>query len=473
MISREKKALTVTELTQAIKRHLKTEFTHLTVRGEVSNLRKQASGHCYFSLKDEGAQISAVLFKGSAQFVSHMPKVGDQVLIEGELNVYAPSGTYQIIVHRISDVGLGALFLKFHELKLALKKRGWFDPSHKRPLPPFPKTIGVVTSPTGAVIQDILSVLKRRFPRFHLILSPVKVQGEGAAKAIKKAIVAFNELQCADLLIIARGGGSFEDLAAFNDESVAEAIFLSKTPIISAVGHETDVTIADYVADVRAPTPSAAAELAVKELYLQIKFLNETSTKFTSFLKQSIKQSRLKLIGIQKHPLFANPLDLLTDYYQKIDGMITLWEGSMNQCLKGHHLRLAALEKQLKNLSIANRLKGLREKLIAYQKSLRRGIYFQLEQKTKQLNGKNFRLNLKDQMDKYLNDRKRALVQTVSHLKSINPKNLLKKGYSIPFAEKGASVIMSVREVKVGQQVFFHLHDGNLEVEIDRIDPLL
>ncbi|MCB1083226.1 MAG: exodeoxyribonuclease VII large subunit, partial [Simkania sp.] len=223
-------ALSVTELTQAIKHQLESNFTALSVKGEVTNLRLQASGHYYFSLKDENAQISAVLFQGNARFAKHLPKMGDQVLIKGEINVYAPRGTYQIIVREIEHAGLGELLLKFHALKAKLEKMGWFDPAKKKPLPTYPKTIGVVTSPTGAVIQDILNVLKRRFPNFHLILNPVKVQGAGAAEEIAQAIDDFNRFGLADILIIGRGGGSLEDLWAFNEECVAAAIFRSKIP---------------------------------------------------------------------------------------------------------------------------------------------------------------------------------------------------------------------------------------------------
>ena len=471
MISTVSQALSVTELTKAIKHQLESNFTSLTVKGEVTNLRKQASGHYYFSLKDENAQISAVLFKGNARYAAHLPKMGDQVVVKGELNVYAPRGSYQLIVREIKHAGLGKLLLKFQELKEKLEKMGWFDPDRKKTLPTYPKVIGVVTSPTGAVIQDILNVLKRRFPNFHLILNPVKVQGAGAAEEIAQAIDDFNRLGLADLLIIGRGGGSLEDLWAFNEECVATAIFRSEIPIVSAVGHETDVTIADCVADVRAPTPSAAAELSVKELHLQLSFLRNAQSRCASLLSQSIKQCRLKLAGIQRHPLFTTPYTLLADHYQRIDGIYE----DLNQCMDGRlkegTLRVFALKKQLQGLSPNAKLKMLKEKIYAYKWALERQVFFQIQRKKEHLKLKELGLYLETQLLKKLKDQREKLNHLSSHLKSINPKNLLKKGYCIPFAEKDHSVIMSTQAIQVGEKIHLHLHDGTLKSTIDEVNP--
>jgi len=463
--------LSVTELTQAIKAQLESNFTSLTVKGEVTNLRKQASGHYYFSLKDEHAQISAVLFKGNARFAAHLPKMGDQVVIKGELNVYAPRGSYQIIVREISHAGLGELLLKFHQLKEKLEKMGWFDPACKKQLPTYPKTIGVITSPSGAVIQDILNVLKRRFPNFHLILNPVKVQGEGAAEDIAQAIDDFNKLGLADILIIGRGGGSLEDLWAFNEECVAAAIFRSKIPIVSAVGHETDVTIADCVADVRAPTPSAAAELSVQELHLQINFLREAQNRCASFLKQSIRHCKLKLEAVQKQPLFMTPYTLLADHYQKVDVAHDTLNQSIDTSLKEKSLQIYALKKQLQGLSPNAKLSLLKEKMYAYQRALKRQVTHQIQRKKEQLRPKELNSYLETQLLKKLKDKKEKLSHISSHLKSINPKNLLKKGYCIPFAEKDHSVIMSTEAVQAGEKIYLHLHDGTLKLTIDEVNP--
>jgi exodeoxyribonuclease VII large subunit len=283
------KVFTVSELSFAIKAHLENKFKLIYVKGEISNFKKHSSGHIYFSLKDKDSQISAALFRGRAANIKKMPTDGDQVIVFGEISVYPPRGSYQIIVRQIDFLGIGELLLKLHALKEELKEKGYFDEKEKKPLPKFPKKIGVVTSETGAVIQDILNVLNRRFYNFHLILSSVKVQGEKAALEIAKAIDEFNKYNLVDVLIIGRGGGSLEDLFAFNEKIVAESIFNSKIPIISAVGHETDTSISDLVADVRAPTPSAAAEIVISEKKAFLKNLKNMQNQITLSIKNLIK----------------------------------------------------------------------------------------------------------------------------------------------------------------------------------------
>jgi len=313
------KIFTVSELTQAIKGVLEPPFRAISVQGEISNFKLQSSGHLYFSLKDAGSQISAVLFKGNAAQLSRMPKEGDQVVARGEISIYAPRGQYQMVIRELQFLGVGELLLKLHQLKETLQARGWFEAGRKKALPKLPRRIGVVTSPTGAVIQDILHVLTRRFAGFHVILNPVKVQGEGAAQEIAQAINDFNRYNLADVLIVGRGGGSIEDLWAFNEEIVAKAIFESKIPIISAVGHETDFTIADWVADVRAPTPSAAAEIAIAEKANLIQFLQNGKELCYSRITQQVGQYRQRVSALQKHPLLSSPYGILAPAIQRLD----------------------------------------------------------------------------------------------------------------------------------------------------------
>lgn len=313
------KVFSVSELTYAIKAVLEPPFRALNVRGEISNFKQQSSGHLYFSLKDADSQISAVLFKGNAAQLPKMPKEGDQVIAKGEISLYAPRGQYQIIIRELQFLGVGELLLKLHQLKEQLQLRGWFDPARKKALPKLPKRIGVVTSPTGAVIQDIIHVLTRRFAGFHVILNPVKVQGEGAAQEIAQAIADFNRYQLADVLIVGRGGGSIEDLWAFNEEIVAKAIFESRIPVISAVGHETDFTIADWVADVRAPTSSAAAEIAIAEKSHLLQFLQSAQQLCRQRIAQQIRQYKQHLSALQKHPLLSSPYGVLSPAIQRLD----------------------------------------------------------------------------------------------------------------------------------------------------------
>jgi exodeoxyribonuclease VII large subunit len=261
---------TVSDLTQAIKDALEGEFTDVWVEGEISNLKTAASGHCYFTLKDRDAQLRAVLFRNSARLLRLRPIDGLRITARGRLTVYEQRGEYQIIVDHMEPAGFGALQLAFEQLKQRLAKEGLFETARKRPIPALPQRIGLITSPSGAVIADMISVLQRRFENIHLLLYPVRVQGEGSAEQIVQALQYFSlpaHRQVrgeVDVIILARGGGSLEDLWAFNEEIVARAIVASRIPVISAVGHETDFTIADFVADRRAPTPSAAAELVIE-----------------------------------------------------------------------------------------------------------------------------------------------------------------------------------------------------------------
>ena len=260
----ERKVWSVAELTARINAALSTQFTNLWVEGEVSNFRPAQSGHLYFTLKDAKAEVKCVCFRSQAMRLKFRPEDGLKIIVRGSISVYEPRGEYQIYVEHIEPAGLGALQLAFEQLKKRLEAEGLFDEARKKPLPMLPRRIGVVTSPTGAAVRDIVRILRRRFPDLHLILYPVRVQGEGAAAEIVAALEYFNRKQLVDVILVARGGGSIEDLWAFNEEPVARAIAASAIPVVSGVGHETDFTIADFVADVRASTPSAAAEIVVQ-----------------------------------------------------------------------------------------------------------------------------------------------------------------------------------------------------------------
>ncbi|MGR3974042.1 MAG: exodeoxyribonuclease VII large subunit [Candidatus Rhabdochlamydia sp.] len=415
--------LTVSELTFSIKKQLETQFREVRVQGEITNFKEQASGHLYFTLKDAEAQISSVLFRGNAQSLSRLPKNGDQVIIQGEVSVYAPRGNYQLIIRQLQFAGVGELLLKLHALKAKLEKLGWFDLSKKKPLPSTPKTIGVITSPTGAVIQDILNILTRRHAKFHLVLNPVKVQGEGAAQEIAKAIDDFNRYQLADVLIVGRGGGSLEDLFAFNEEIVAEAIFRSQIPIISAVGHETDFSISDFVADMRAPTPSAAAEIVMKASEERLANLQAFQKRIDQLIFHALKISSQKIELIKKHPLFASPYALLESAAQRLDDYSREIDTAMMHLLHKKMLGVTSLHKQYLAINPQLRITYLKERLS----------------------------------------------QISSHLKSIDPKNLLKKGYSMLFRENSHSVIVSSQELHLNDSIRIILHDGQVKAKIYEI----
>lgn len=461
--------LTVSELTSAIKKQLESRFSLVTVRGEISNLKEQSSGHFYFTLKDLEAQISAALFKGTARLLSRLPKGGEQVIVKGELSVYAPRGNYQLIVKELEYQGTGQLLLQLHELKNKLQALGWFDPSRKKKLPKYPKTIGVVTSPTGAVIQDILNVLTRRFSGIHLILNPVKVQGEGAANEIAQAIQQFNHYQLADLLIVGRGGGSLEDLWAFNEESVAKAIVQSAIPIISAVGHETDYAISDFVADIRAPTPSAAAEIAICEKLQQQLFLKQTHEQLSYAVRTRVSQQSQLLNRLKKSPVLLSPYLLLGPYIQKIDQIRSDLDTTLQQKLEQLKLQLLALKKQTAAAKPSNQLTFFKEKLKTLSKAIHTTLCQQIASRHSRLALEQSLLQIDTRLHQMMQEKKQRLQRLIAHLKAIDPKNLLTKGYCILFEEKKDSVILSTEELEAEKKVRILLNGGTALATINEI----
>ena len=339
--------LTVTELTATIKKILESGFSTLHIQGEISNFKHQSSGHYYFSLKDENASIACVMFRQDALKFAETLKDGESISIKGSLTVYPQSGKYQIIVKEVQRTGLGELLLKLEQLKVKLHRLGWFKQTRKKSLPKMPKRIGIVTSPTGAVIQDILKVLKRRFSGLHIYLNPVRVQGEGAAAEIAKAIQEFNRHDLVDVMIVGRGGGSVEGLFAFNEEIVATAIYESKIPIICAVGHETDHCIAEYVADVRAPTPSAAAEMVIAEKVSYEKAIRQMEERLSLMLRMKVKRNAEKLQGLLKSPKLKNPFLFINTEWQKIDDLSEELQKSFIRFHKQKNFELQTMKRLL------------------------------------------------------------------------------------------------------------------------------
>lgn len=483
--------LTVSQLTQAIKLSLETTFPNLSLQGEISNFKLQSSGHLYFSLKDAGAQISAVMFKGDALQLKTRPKDGDQVIVKGELNIYPAKGNYQLLVRELSYVGLGELLQKLEQLKIKLHQKGWFKAAHKKPLPRFPKRIGVVTSPTGAVIQDIINILSRRFSEFHLILNPVKVQGEGAAQEIAQAIQQFNQHHLADVLIVGRGGGSLEDLWAFNEEIVAEAIYHSRIPIISAVGHETDHCIADYVADVRAPTPSAAAEIVIAEKNQFLQQLALMKRRMQQTLVHHIQKDRYRLQGIIKQPRFLHPFSIIEERMQRLDDIKLEIDHALRLVLqlKKHQLELTM--RQATALKPSSQISYYRQKLTYWTRSLGQAMQTQLAQQQQELkqkeqqlqrlwqtkqqqrrllfDAKKLYLRFDQLINHQLNTQRQRLTNLITTLQAIDPKALLTKGYSILFAEKKNLVINSIQGLEKEQKARVLLSDGEIIITVNEI----
>lgn len=318
----DKKILTVSELSRIIKGCLEEVLPDIWLQGEVSNCTYHSSGHIYFSLKDEDAQIRCVLFRGNSYNIKFKIEDGMQLVAHGRISTYIKRGEYQIIIDMLEPAGKGALQLAFEQLKKKLEKEGLFNPEHKKPIPVVPQKIGVVTSPTGAAIHDILTIINRRYANVGILIYPVRVQGEGAAEEIVNAIAYLNEhFPDLDVLLVGRGGGSLEDLWAFNEESTARAIFNSGIPVISCVGHEIDFTIADFVADLRAPTPSAAAELVVQNKAELKNRIQQYIKRIITNIQYTIQSAENKLKLLTQSRLFRNPKEIVEERIQIIDDM--------------------------------------------------------------------------------------------------------------------------------------------------------
>ncbi len=317
----EEQILTVSQITDLIKGQLEESFPGVWVTGEISNYLHHSSGHRYFTLKDSGAQIKCVIWKFVGQHLAVEPENGMKVKLFGDVTVYPKGGAYQIRVSRVMPLGVGDLEAQFQILKEKLYEEGLFDEEYKKPIPQFPLSIGIVTSPTGAAIRDMINILMRRAPWVKIILVPVHVQGDGAAEEIAHAIDMFNRYGRVDLIIAGRGGGSLEDLWAFNEEVTARAIYASEIPVISAVGHQVDFTIADFTADLRAPTPSAAAELAVPDILDLRAYLAKTRAKLSRGALTYIELAREKLTGLQRSPVFRRPLEFIYMRQQELDDL--------------------------------------------------------------------------------------------------------------------------------------------------------
>lgn len=347
----EPQVYSISELTRLVKDVIERSFGPIVVRGEMSNYVLHSSGHRYFSLKDESSTLRCVMFRSAGARIRFQPEDGMLLEAKGALTVYERGGQYQLRVEGMAPAGVGSLQQALEALKKKLAAEGLFDEGHKRPIPAYPKTIGVVTSPTGAAVRDIIRVLKRRCPSAEVILCPVKVQGEGAAEEIASALELLDRRGVADVLIVGRGGGSLEDLWAFNEERVARAIFAANTPVISAVGHEIDFTIADLVADLRAPTPSAAAELAVRDTAELLARLEKEKARLGSAVRKVLGDGRRDVERIKSSYGLRRPLDLIREGGQRVDelrhSLLMRWKDSLGrerELVAGFQGRLRSLD---------------------------------------------------------------------------------------------------------------------------------
>ncbi len=418
MKQEERKIYRVAELTRLVKNALESTFGDIWIEGEVSNLRCPSSGHYYFTIKDDKAQISAVMFRGSQRSLQFRLEDGLMVQAFGQISVYERRGNYQIIVRQLEEAGKGSLQAAFEKLKKKLANEGLFDEARKKPLPMLAQHIGVVTSPTGAAIRDILKVMSRRFPNVHVILAPARVQGEAAAAEIAAAIRMLDQRGGIDVMIVGRGGGSIEDLWCFNEEVVARAIAASSVPVISAVGHEIDFTISDFVADMRAPTPSAAAEQVVGRKEFLEQRLEDIAGRQTRAMRESVAGARNRLLAVSRSYVFTQPGDIARRYRQNLSEL----------ALRIRHASSARLRESVQRVDDMN-------------------------------------LRILHSMERVTREGKQDVKRLEVQLRALNPRYILARGFSITM-DGEERVLRSTASIGKGQRVRTILAEGEFESEV-------
>jgi len=421
-----KKIYSVTEITRLIKAELEASFPAVWIEGEISGLTRAHSGHLYLTIKDANCQLGAVMWRSQAQKVPFKLENGQHVVCKGRINVYEPRGQYQLQIELLEPKGKGALQLAFEQLKEKLHKEGLFDPAAKQALPLRPEKIGIVTSPRGAAIIDFIRTLERRFARLHVLIYPAKVQGEGAAQEIVAGIEYFNTRNDVDVLIIGRGGGSMEDLWAFNEEIVARAVFISKIPVISAVGHEIDFTISDFAADFRASTPTAAAELVIEKEQSFKDKIESWETRLNHAIKYQGQDLKNRVLGLIHHQAFQSFRFRLLNQVQKVDEL----ELRVVSAVKSRQQRLYEVKADARILE-EKMVSVLKAKLQTWQ----------------------------------------ALWEKLgAELHNLSPLNILKKGYTLCFKKQNAALVRSINEVATGDEMTIAFMEGNFSCRVDEID---
>jgi len=436
----------VSELVGELRAGLEREFSDLWIEGEICDLRPAASGHIYFTLKDDSGQLSAVLFRRQASLLRFRPENGLYVLLRGRISLYEQRGQVQIVAEHLEPMGAGSLQLAFEQVKRRLQQEGLFDAERKKPLPAFPRSVGIVTSPSGAVIRDFITVTSRRHAALEILLYPALVQGEAAAAEVGKGIAWFNETREVDLIVIARGGGSLEDLAPFNTESLARAIAASELPIVSAVGHETDFTIADFAADLRAPTPSAAAELITEAQHRVEEHLEQLHQRLQRATRYVIMQAKESLARISIEAALARLGDSLNRRQQRIDELCFRMEAVWRVFSQSNTQRLQTLATAIQRNNAAQRIRLLRERLDNLSPRLNRAHIL-------------------------MHQTRRTNLQSLERqLASLSPLAVLNRGYALVYDQSGA-LLKSAHDVSPGQQITTRLANGIVESRVTKTKP--
>jgi exodeoxyribonuclease VII large subunit len=436
------KVFSVSELTGQIMSLLESHFDFIWIEGEISNFSAPVSGHYYMALKDDRSQIRAVMFRPQVRYLRFVPENGMRVIAQGRVSVYAPRGEYQLILDYLEPMGVGALALAFEQLKRKLAAQGVFDAAIKRPLPYLPQRVAVVTSPTGAAIRDFLKIVHRRFANLEVVVVPVRVQGEGASKEIVKGIELANELIRADVLVLTRGGGSLEDLWAFNEEEVAFAIRRSKIPVVSAVGHEIDITISDLAADLRAPTPSAAAELLVMEKEALEGRVKEARERSVAALSRILEQVKEGLSGL-RHRL-KDPRRRVAEYWMRLDDAHTRTARAMGNIMRNNRLRLEAERRALTTNSPIKPILAARERM-----------FFRWQ-------------GLVGAEKRLCQEQRNRLRLMQAQMANLSPHGVLRRGYSITRKVPEGTLLTDASSVGVGDQVEVVLAKGALGCRVEQ-----
>lgn len=439
--------LTVSELTTLIKSTIESTFYDVWVEGEIYNLRVPTSGHVYFTLKDNSSQIKGVLFRSAARCLKFIPQDGMHVLCRGRITIYEFRGEYQVVVHYLEPKGVGALLIAFEQLKERLAKEGLFDDARKRSIPALPQKIGIVTSPTGAAIRDILKVIDRRFANVEILIAPASVQGERAAPEIVEAIAELNSIEDIDVIIVARGGGGMEDLWPFNEEIVARAIYHSRIPVISAVGHEIDYTIADFVSDLRAPTPSAAAEMVVKNKEDVQGYIGTLGSRLIYAKKTFLDKRRERLYALSRRVL--SPEREINRYIQRLDDIENRLNLGVQRVIKDRRHHVEGLLKDIWAFNPRHPILLHRQRLEAYTGSLVKNTSHLIALKGNALQG------------------------LVAKLDSLSPLAILARGYSITRKLPSLAVVKASRDVQRGDKVDVRLHEGNIVCVVEDVSAAL
>jgi exodeoxyribonuclease VII large subunit len=441
--ARERRVWTVRALIASVRTQLEREYTDVWLEGEISNFRAHSSGHLYFTLKDGAAQVRVVIFRSSAKLLRFRPEDGMQVIARGRVTVYEERGELQILAEYLEPKGAGALQIAFEQLKAKLQAEGLFDQSRKKPLPALPRAIGIVTSPQAAALRDILNILHRRHQTVSVLIFPAQVQGMEAPTEVAAGIRYFNKARNVDVIIVARGGGSVEDLAAFNHEGLARTVANSEIPVISAIGHETDFTIIDFVADLRAPTPSAAAELVIRsrqEIEEQSEGLRE---RLSRAMRYRLLMARQSLMQMAQHGAFARMVDALGRRQQRVDELLYRMETAKRRLIDRHRRRWEIAAAAVRHYDVRRRLAGMRE---------------QLESRTAAL-GASFR--------SVLLQRRARLEQLAAELGALSPVAILERGYSLVFDASG-KLVKDAEQVKPGEEIRARVAKGEIRAVVKK-----